>query len=166
MFSGLDDPSLWVAVAFFGFVALLLYYRVPGKMGEALDGHAARIRSELEEAKRLREEAMALFGEFKRKQRDAEAEAEEIVTMARREAEHLAAETSRKLNEQLERRTRQAEEKIARAEAQAMNEVRARAAEMSIKAAEVIIRDRLAGNRGDALIEETIANVGRHLAQN
>jgi F-type H+-transporting ATPase subunit b len=165
MFTGFEDPALWVAVAFFGFVALLIYYGVPGKMAAALDSHADKIRSDLDEARRLREEAQALLAEFKRKQHDAEAEAAEIVTLAKREAENLAAETGRKLTEQLERRARQAEDKIARAEAQAMNEVRARASELSIKAAEVVIRERLAGNQGETLVNDTIADLARHLTR-
>jgi F-type H+-transporting ATPase subunit b len=165
MFTGLEDPALWVAIAFVGFVALLLYYGVPDKMASALDGHADKIRNDLDEAKRLREEAQALLNDFKRKQQEAQAEAEEIITLAKREAENLATETSRKLTEQLERRAKQAEDKIARAEAQAMNEVRARASELSIKAAEIVIRERLAGNQGEALINDTIADLARHLTR-
>lgn len=163
MFTGLDDPSLWVAVAFFGFVALLLYYGVPAQMAAALDSHADKIRHELAEAKRLRDEAQALLNEYKRKQHDAEAEAAEIIALAQQEAETLAAEASRKLAEQIERRTRQAEEKIARAESQAMNEVRVHATQLSIRAAEQLLRSKMAGSPGDDLIARAIAELPGHL---
>ncbi len=165
MFTGLADPALWVAVAFFGFVALLIHYKVPAKMAAALDDRADQIKSELDEAKKLREDAQTLLAEYQRKQRDAEAEAEEIIIQAQKEADALAVETEEKLAEQLERRTRQAEEKIARAEQQAINEVQSTAAEMSIKAAEHIMRKSVTGKKADGLIEEAIEAISGNFAQ-
>jgi F-type H+-transporting ATPase subunit b len=159
MFTGLADPALWVAVAFFGFVALVLYYQIPAKISAALDDRADQIKAELDEARRLREEAQEVLAEYQRKQRDAEQEAEEIITLAKREADNLAAETEQKLTEQLERRTRQAEEKIERAEAQAMNEVRAIAAEMSVEAARSVISQKVDSGPGDKLIDEAIDGI-------
>ncbi len=164
MFTGLSDPSLWVAVAFFGFVALLIRYKVPSKMIAALDDRADQIRRELEEARQLREDAQSLLADYQRKQRDATIEAEEIITLAKKEAEALAEETEAKLAEQLERRTRQAEDKIARAELQAINEVQAVAAELSIKAAEQILREKVTGSKADSLVEKAIAAIPDHFS--
>ena len=118
-----SDSSFWVAVSFTLFVLALLYFGVPRRVTEALDARSAQIAQELDEARKLREEAQALLANYQRKQRDAEQEAEEIVTQARAEAERLAAETRETLAAQLERRTKQAEDKIAQAEAQAVKEV-------------------------------------------
>ena len=90
----LMTPEFWVAVAFFGFVGLLIYYRVPAMIGKALDDRAEAIRQELDEARRLREEAQELLADYQRKTREAEEEAKAIVEQARREAEALSAETS------------------------------------------------------------------------
>ncbi len=166
MFTDLADPSLWVAVAFFGFVALLIYKKVPAMLAASLDERAARIRSELEEAKKLREDAQAVLADYQRKQRDAEIEAEEIVTQAKKEAEALAAETEKKLAEQLERRTRQAEEKIARARTQAINEVRTAATDLSIMAAGQILHKNVTGSVADRLIDETIDSISENFAKN
>ncbi len=166
MFTGLADPSLWVAVSFFGFVALLIYYKVPAKMAAALDDRADQIRAELEEAKQLREDAQGVLADYQRKQRDAALEAEEIITQAKKEAEALAVETEEKLTEQLERRTRQAEEKIARAELQAINEVQTMAAEMSVRAAETILQNRVTGKKADSLVDEAIKSIPGSFTQN
>lgn len=156
MFTGLADPALWVAVAFFGFVAILLWKKVPAVLASTLDDRADQIRSELDEAKKLREDAQIVLADYQRKQREAETEAEEIIRQAQKEAEILASETEQKLAEQLERRTRQAEEKIKRAEQQAVSDVQRTAAQLSITAAENILRNNGSGDNSDRLIEETL----------
>ena len=109
----LSTPEFWVAVSFVGFVLLLVYFKIPGKVAELLDKRADTIRQELDEARKLREEAQAILAEYQRKQKDAEKEAGEIIRLAQQEAEALAAETRTKLEETLERRTKLAEDKIA-----------------------------------------------------
>ncbi len=155
----LSDPSFWVAVAFFGFIALLFYYKVPTLVIKALDDRAAEIKRTLDEARALREEAQKVLADYQRKQRNAQSEAEDIIAMAEREAQTYVEETKRALKEQLERRTKLAEEKIARAELQAMAEVRALAASVAIEAAEKLISQKLAPETANALIEQTINDI-------
>ena len=155
--------EFWVAVAFILFVLLLLYYRVPELVTEALDARAAAIKRELEEARKLKEEAQAILADYQRRRGEVENEAQEIIDLAKREAEALAAETRRSLAEALERRTRAAEEKIARAGEQAMAEVRNIAVDVSVAAAERIIAEKLKGARASALVDESIAELASKL---
>ena len=152
----MSDPTLWVAVSFLGFIGLLLYFKVPSLAAKALDDRAEAISNELDEARRLREEAQALYAEYERRQRDAEKEAESIVTQAEAEAERLAAETKVKLDLMLERRTAQAEDKIARAETQAVDEVRLAATATAIKVAEKLIGESLTKTKAASLIDASI----------
>lgn len=158
-----SDSSFWVAVAFVLFVLALIYFRVPGRITEALDARSAQIAQELDEARKLREEAQALLANYQRKQRDAEQEAEDIVTQARAEAERLAAETRENLTAQLERRTKQAEDKIAQAEAQAVKEVKDAAATVAASAARRIISERIDEGRDAQMIDQDIHNLGTKL---
>ena len=119
-----NDPLFWVLVAFVAFLALLLYYKVPAIVAKALDDRADAIRKELDEARKLREEAQSLLSDYQRKAREAETEAQSIIEQAKIEAEALAADSRKALVESLERRSKIAEEKIARAESQAVSEVR------------------------------------------
>ena len=151
--------EFWVAVSFVAFLGVLVYYKVPGLIAKALDDRAATIRKELDEARRLREEAQALLNDYQKKHRNAAQEAEAITLEARREAEAYAKETRAALAESLERRTRQAEEKIARAEAQAVDEVRAAAVDTALAAAERILREKASGAAGAALIDDGIRNL-------
>lgn len=155
----MSAPEFWVAVSFAGFVLVIFHYKVPGKIGELLDKRADQIRNELDEARRLREEAQAMLAEFERKQRDAEKEAESIITLARQEAETLAKETREKLTDSLERRTRIAEDKIARAEEQAVNEVRTVAVNVAIAAAEQIIESKMTPAASKKLVDESIKDL-------
>lgn len=159
---GLLDPGaaeFWVLVAFILFLALLVYNKVPGLIGRALDDRAAQIRKELDDARKLREEAAELLADYKRKARAAEDEAKSIVEAARREAETLAAEASRNLKETVERRTRLAQEKIARAETQALAEVRAAAVDAAVAAAEKMIAGKVYGPHGSNLVDQAIKDL-------
>jgi F-type H+-transporting ATPase subunit b len=152
----LARPETWMAIAFFLFIGLLLYYGVPRLIGKALDDRADSIRKELDEARRLREEAQDLLADYQRKAREAEQEAQTIIEHAKREAEALAAETRHSLQESVARRAKQAEEKIARAETQAVSEVRAAAVESAINTAEKILRSKAGGETGNRLVNESI----------
>jgi F-type H+-transporting ATPase subunit b len=145
--------EFWVAVAFLVFVGILLYYRVPRLIAKALDERAAAIRRELDEARRLRQDAQDLLADYQSKHRNVAGEAEAIVEQARRDAEAFAEETRAALKSLLERRTKAAQEKIARAQTQAVDEVRAKAVDVALAAAEKILRDKV---DGPALIEQSI----------
>lgn len=158
-----SDPTFWVLVAFVLFFALIFYLKVPGKLAAQLDARADKIRSELEEAKALREEAQAAYAEYQRKAEEAAREADNIVAHAREESARLAEKMRADLEASLERRKAQAEAKIAQAEQQAIDEVRNRAVEIATAAATQILREEMQGDAGTALIDNAISGVGKHL---
>jgi F-type H+-transporting ATPase subunit b len=154
-----QDPLFWVLVAFVAFIALLVYYGVPSLLGKALDARADSIRKELDEARKLREEAQALLSDYQRKAREAVKEAESIIEQAKIEAEALAADARKSLTESLERRSKIAEEKIARAEAQALSEVRSTAVDTALAAAHEILKSRAGGETGNTLVSQSITDL-------
>src|SRR5215469_6438572 len=100
------EAEFWVTVAFIVFVGFLLYLGVHRKILAGLDGRAARITAELDDARRLREEAAKLLAEYQSKQHEAEQEAQGIISGAQAEAERLAAEAKAKMEDFVARRTR------------------------------------------------------------
>lgn len=156
------DNSFWATVGLVIFFGIIVYLGVPRQIGKMLDARIARIREEIDEARRLRDEAKALLAEYEEKRQAAEGEAEGIVTAAREEAARLAEEASASLDDLIARRTRAVEEKIAQAESQALAEVRARSADVAIEAARVILREQM-GDKGDELIEQSIKDVAARL---
>ena len=155
----IQEPEFWVAVAFVLFLAVLVYAGVHKTVIVALDQRSDRIKAELDEARRLRDEAGKLLADYQRKQREAEREAEAIITEAKAEAERVAAEARGKMEEFVARRTKLAESKIGQAEAQALADVRAAAADAAAAAAETILRDTAKGKVADDLIARGIADV-------
>src|SRR3546814_6645271 len=119
------DATFFDLVGLILFCALLVYLKVPGMIGKSLDERADNIRDELEEAKRLREEAQQLLAEYLRKRKEAEADAAQIVASAEREAAMLTEEARQKTEEFVARRNILSEQKITQAEADAIGAVRA-----------------------------------------
>jgi F-type H+-transporting ATPase subunit b len=159
----LAEAETWVAIAFVIFVGVLIYFGVHKLILNALDQRAGRIRGELDEARRLKDEAAALLAEYRRKQQTAEREAAEIVAGAKAEAERLAAEAKTRMDEFVARRTKMAETKIAQAEAQALADVRAAAADAAVAAAEKILTQTVKGSVADDLLSKGIAELNSKL---
>jgi F-type H+-transporting ATPase subunit b len=155
----MPSPEAWVAICFICFLGLLGYLGVHRKLTGALDQRQGRIKSELDEASRLRQEAQALLAEFERKGRAAEGEAEAIIASAKSEAERLAVEAKQRMEEFVGRRTKMAEAKIAQAEAQALADVRSAATDAAIAAAEKILSVAAKGKVAEELLARGIEDV-------
>ncbi|MDQ8756405.1 F0F1 ATP synthase subunit B [Sphingosinicella sp. LHD-64] len=151
----------WVALAMLAVFALMIWKKVPSAIGKALDKKIGTIRQQLDEATQLRKEAEALRAEYEAKSAQASAEAAMMVERARTEAAGIVAQAETDAAALIERRTRMAEDKIAAAERAAVDEVRARAARAAAVAAESLIRDKLDAKGDKAMVDATIAGLGR-----
>lgn len=155
--------TFWVFLGFLVFVGILIYLKLPGKLVAALDARSEKIREDLEEARRLREEAEALLADYKRRHANARSEAEAILTQARAEAEALSAEAKTRIEDYVVRRTKAVEQRIAQAETQAVAEVRSRAIDVATAAAAQILGEAAKGKTGDELVERSIDAVRSNL---
>ena len=155
----LKEAEVWVAIAFLIFVVYMIYLGVHNKAAAALDARSDRIKAELDEARRLREEAAELLATYQKKRGDAEKEAAAIIAEAQAEAERTASEARAKMEDFVARRTKLAEVKIAQAEAQALADVRAAAADAAVSAAERILSQSAKGKVAEDLIAQGIADV-------
>lgn len=155
----LASPEFWVAVAFFIFMGILVYYGVPKVITSALDKRSAGIAEQLAEARRLREDAEKLLKEYESKRAAADQEAADIVESAKAEAKLIAKDAQKKMTDFVTRRTAAAEVKIAQAEQDAAREVRAAAIEAAVKASEVVLRDEIKGKTAEGLVTKGLADV-------
>jgi F-type H+-transporting ATPase subunit b len=151
------EAETWVAIAFVIFVAVLGYLKVHKKLVKGIDDRRDRIKAELDEARRLKDEAQALLMGYQRKQQEIEREAQAIIASAKGEAERLAAEAEAKLQEFIARHTKMAQERIAQAEAQAVADVRSAAADAAVAAAGTILGGKVKDKLADDLLSEGIA---------
>lgn len=157
------DSKFWVLVPLVLFFVLIAYKGAFKAINSSLDSRADKIKAELDEARRLREEAQQLLASYHRKQKEAEAQAEEIVKQARSDAENMATQARKDLTERLERRAAQAEAKIANAEAQALSEVKAKAADLAMDTAETLLRTKMTAAEKSKLIKDGIEQMGATL---
>jgi len=157
------DASFYALVGLILFFVLLAYVGVHTSLGKALDKRAESIGKDLDDAKRLREEAAALLADYQKRAREAEAEAQTIVEKARREAAAIADEAKAQMEDYVTRRTKMAEDKITQAEHQALQEVKALSADVAIAAAEKILAAKLKGAAGADLVASSIADVKNRL---
>ena len=156
------DPEFWVLLAVVVF-AILVWKPARRAVIGTLDERAMRIQGELEEARKLRDEAEQLLADYRQKEREAAADAQAIIAHARDEAERIAAQSARDLQQSLERRQRLAEERIAQAEAKALDEIRAAAVDVAIAAAREVIVSQLDERRGAAMLDAAIAALPQRL---
>jgi F-type H+-transporting ATPase subunit b len=153
------QPEFWVAVAFVILMAVFAWLGVHRTVLTALDHRAQRIKAEIDDARRLKDEAAKLLADYQARRASAEREAQEIVTNARAEAERVAAEAKTRMEDFVARRTKTAENKIALAEAQALADVRAAAAEAAVAAASTVLSQSVTGSVADGLLAKGIAEV-------
>ena len=157
------EPEFWVAVAFVVLMVVFVWLGVHRTVLTALDHRSERIKAELDDARRLKEEAAQLLEQYRTRRTSAEREAAEIISGARAEAERIAAEAKTKMEDFVARRTKTAENKIALAEAQALADVRAAAANAAVAAASTILSHSVKGSVADDLLAKGIAEVKARL---
>src|SRR3954462_12862336 len=157
------QAEFWVAVAFVLLMAVFGWFGIHRTVLKALDNRSIRIKQELDDARRLRDEAAALLADYKKRHAAAEREAQDIITSAKEEAERIAAEAKTKMEDFVARRTKTAEGKIALAEAQELADVRAAAAEAAVTAASNILAQTVKGPVADDLLGKGIDEVRKKL---
>lgn len=157
------DATFWALIGLFLFIGLMIYIKVPGVVGRSLDKRADNIRGELDEAKRLREEAQALLAEYQKKRKEAEAEAAALIAAAEREAALLTEEARQKTEEFVARRNALSEQKIKQAEADAITAVKSAAIDIAVEAAGKVIAAKTDKTTQTALFKDAVAKVQSRL---
>ena len=158
-FFSLGNTDFVVMIAFAIFLGILLYYKVPSKVGEMLDRRAALISAELNEAKALREEAQSLLASYERKQAEVQGQADRIVANAKAEAQDAAAAAKDDIAKSIQRRLAAAEDQIANAQSAAVKEVRDQAVAVAVAAAREVLAKQMTPGRTDAMIDSSIETV-------
>jgi len=120
----LEKDATWVAIGFVLFILMLIYFKVPGQITKILDNRAEKIKNELDEAKKLREEAQAMLADFQKKNKEAEKSAKALIDEAKKIAKNYEKEAKSKFDENMERRKKLLDEKLKRAEVEALNQIK------------------------------------------
>jgi len=158
-FFSLGNTDFVVLLGLIVFIAILVYFKVPSLIAGMLDSRADDIKAELDEARRLREEAQTLLASYERKQKEVQDQADRIVAAAKEEATAAGAQAKVDLEKSVARRMAAAEEQIASAQASAVKEVRDQAATIAVAAARDVIAKQMTAADANTLIDDAIAQV-------
>jgi len=158
-FFSLSNTNFVVLIAFLLFIGVLVYLKVPGKVMGMLDQRADGIKSELDEARAIREEAQTLLASYERKQKEVQEQADRIVAHAKTEAAEAAEQAKKDLEVSIARRMKAAEEQIASAEASAVKDVRDQAITVAVAAAKAVVAKNMSDEDGSKLVDDSIAEV-------
>lgn len=159
----LQDTSFWAFIGLIAFFAIIWRFGVHKAVAKGLDSRADAIRTELDEARRLREEAQEMLAKYERQQRDAASEAEEIVKKAKLDAEFIRENARKELAQRIERRTALAEQRIAQAEVQAAKDVKALAADIAVDAAARLLSEKLTKAQRNTLVKDASGELAERL---
>ncbi|MBO9474536.1 F0F1 ATP synthase subunit B [Shimia sp. R10_1] len=162
-FFSLKNTDFIVTLGFILFIAVLFYFKVPSLLGGMLDKRAEDIKSELDEARALREEAQIVLASYERKQKEVQEQAARIVEQAKAEAQAAADQAKVDLQNSIARRLAAAEDQIASAEAAAVKEVRDQAVVVAVGAARDVIAGQMTAASANKLIDAGIAEVDAKL---
>ena len=158
-FFSLGNTNFIVTLGFLVFIGVLFYFKVPGMIGGLLDRRAETIKSELDEAKALREEAQSLLASYERKQKEVQEQADRIVATAKDEAAAAAEAAKAEIKASVARRLAAAEDQIASAETAAVREIRDRAVSVAVSVARDVLAGQMTATQGNKLIDEAIKDV-------
>lgn len=162
-FFSLRNSDFVVLLAFLLFIGILLYFKVPTLISGLLDKRADGIKSELDEARALREEAQTLLASYERKQKEVQEQADRIIAHAKSEANEAADQAKEDIKASIKRRLKAAEDQIASAESSAIREVRDEAVRIAIGAAKDVVAKNMTAADGNKLIDEAISDVDAKL---
>ena len=158
-FVSLRNTDFIVLLAFIVFVGILIYFKIPGKVGAMLDARAVQIKADLDEARALRDEARAILASYERKQKDVQEQSDRIVAAAREEAMTAASQAKDDLKVSIARRLAAAEDQIASAQGAAIRQVRETAVSVAIAAAGDVLAKQMTAEAAAGSIDAAIAQV-------
>ena len=153
------DSTFWVAVSFFIFIAGLVYLKVPQKVNNSIAMQIDKIKKELEEAEKLKVEAKNLLSDYENKIDKSKKEAQDIISMAKKDSERNILDKTKKFHELLEERKKSAEQKIIQMKENALKDIKNISIKVSIEAVEHLIKNSIDKNKIEKIYGESLDQV-------
>ena len=141
------DATFWVAVSFFIFFGLLIYLKVPQKINNSLTEQINKMRKELNEAEKLKEEAKNLLSNYENKIDKSKKEVLDIINLAKKESEKTILEKTEKFHQIMENKKKNVEQKIAQMRKNALKDIKNISVQISMDAVEHLIKNSIDKNK-------------------
>tara|TARA_B100001123_G_scaffold245160_1_gene274091 strand:- start:181 stop:678 length:498 start_codon:yes stop_codon:yes gene_type:complete len=150
------DATFWVAVSFLIFVGLLFYLKVPQKIGQSLDESIKKIKEEIDNAEKLKDEAKNILSEYESKVSKSKQEIKNLIQKAEKQAESNIIKTNEEFHNIVENRKKAAEEKIKQMKTQAIKDVKNSSVDIAIRSVEKIIKNSIDKKKLDKIYISSI----------
>ena len=153
------DGAFWVAVSFFIFIGILIYLKIPQKVKNILDENISLIKSQINEAEKLKEEAKNILSDHEKKISNSKAEVNSMINSANENAEKNIIKTNKEFHDLMENRRKSAEEKIKQMKNQALKDIKNASVKIGIESVEKLLKNSIDKSKLDKIylssIEET-----------
>lgn len=153
------DPASWVLVAFIIFVILALVAKAPSMIAKILDSEIEKIKNELNDARKLKEDANSLLADYERKVQNAQKEIEKILDQAKTTAKNHDESARKKVEEYIKRAEQQSIEKITQTEKMALSKVNQEIVSNSIEVAEKIVSENITEENSKKLFSQSVQQI-------
>ena len=150
------DATFWVTVSFFIFVGVLIYFKIPQKVKEALEQNILNIKSQINEAEKLKEDAKNILIEHEKKISDSKNEVKNLINKANEEAEKNVIKTNREFHNLMENKKKNAEERIKQLKNQAEKDIKNASVKIGIESVEKLIKNSLDKSKLDKIYSSSI----------
>ena len=150
------DATFWIAISFFIFFAILIYLKVPQKINNSLTDKINEIKKELDESKKLKEEAKNLFADYENKIDKSQKESKEIINAAKKESEKAIIEKTKKFHQIIEERKKSTEQKIVQMKENALKDIKNISVKISIEVVENLIKNSIDKNKLENLYNKSL----------
>jgi|TARA_B110000211_G_scaffold206629_1_gene241814 F-type H+-transporting ATPase subunit b len=150
------DATFWVAVSFFIFLGVLIYFQIPQKIISALNESINSIKNEVDNAETLKEESKNILSEYEKKIGNAKAEIKQMIDAATEEADKTVLKTNEEFHIQMENRKKNTEERIKQMKNQALKDIKNTSVKISIQAVEVLLKNSLDKNKLNKIFSSSV----------
>ena len=153
------DPTFWVAISFFIFVAILIYLRVPQKVNNMLSSQISSIKNELEEAEKLKVEAKNLLSNYESKIDKSKKEVQEIINLAKKDSETIVLEKTKNFHQTMDNKKKNAEQKIVQIKENAIKDIRNVSIKISMQAVEHLFKNSIDKNKLEKIYSKSLEEI-------
>ena len=153
------DATFWVTISFFIFLGILAYFKIPQKIKDLLEENISNIKSQINEAEKLKEEAKNILSEHEKKISNSKAEVQSMISKANENSEKNIIKTNEDFYNLMENRKRNAEERIKQMKNQATKDIKNTSIKIAIESVEKLLKNSMDKSKLDKIylssIEET-----------
>ena len=150
------DATFWVAVSFFIFLGVLIYFKIPQKIVSILNDNINTIKTEVDNAESLKEESKNILSEYEKKISNAKAEVKQMLDIAANDVDKNVLKTNEEFHIQMDNRKRNTEDRIKQMKNQALKDIKNASVKISIQAVEVLLKNSLDKNKLNKIFKASV----------